>query len=101
MTEKFFAMIGLAKRAGKINIGEDRIKSDIRQNKARLVIIASDASENTKKSIKNSCNYYKVKYIEAEDKALLGKSIGKEICVAVAVNDENFAKAIENKLNQG
>ena len=100
MTEKFFAMIGLAKRANKITIGEERIKTDIKFKRAKLVVIANDASDNTKKSLKNSCNYYKTGYIEAGDKETLGKCIGKDFCAAVSVNDENFAKAISEKINQ-
>ena len=100
MTEKFFAMIGLAKRANRIVIGEDRIKSDIKLKKAELVIIANDTSDNTKKSIENSCKYYNVKYIVAGDKETLGKSIGKDFCAAVSINDKNFAKAISEKINQ-
>ena len=50
MTDKALSMIGLATKAGKIASGEFAVESAVRKGKACLVIIASDASDNTKKS---------------------------------------------------
>lgn len=50
MTDKALSMIGLATKAGKIASGEFAVESAVRKGKAVLVIIASDASDNTKKS---------------------------------------------------
>lgn len=99
MNEKFLGMLGLAKRAGKVMTGEDKCSKAVKTNAARLVIIACDASLNTKKSIINSCKYYNVKYTEAATKAELGKYTGAESRAVVSVNDDNFAKAILDKLN--
>ena len=50
MTDKALSMIGLATKAGKIASGEFAVESAVRKGKAVLVISASDASDNTKKS---------------------------------------------------
>ena len=50
MTDKALSMIGLATKAGKIASGEFAVESAVRKGKACFVIIASDASDNTKKS---------------------------------------------------
>lgn len=87
-------MLGMAKRAGKVSSGEFICSKAIKRREAKLVILAEDASENTKKSIKNSCTYYNVKCIEYADMQLLGKFCGGGERAVAAVNDENFAKTI-------
>ena len=91
---KIFGMIGLAKRAGKVSTGSFICLKAIRSGRAKLVIIAGDASENTKKSICDSCSYYKVKLIEFSDMGSLGHATGGGDRAVVSVNDNNFAKAI-------
>lgn len=94
MNDKFYAMIGLAKRAGAVRSGEDMVKKSIRQSGAKLVVIACDASDNTKKSIKNSCEYYKVRYIETGTMARLGRSIGNDVRAVIAIENPNLAEAV-------
>lgn len=98
MNNKFLGMLGLAKRAGKVQTGEDVCSKAVKSGKAKLIIIACDASDNTKKSITDSCRYYNVQYIERCSKAELGKYTGADSRAVVSVNDDNFAKAILNRL---
>ena len=58
----FLSLLGLASRARKIVTGETLIKK-IRTNAIYLVIIASDASDNTKKKFIDKCTSYNVDYI--------------------------------------
>lgn len=92
---KLLNMLGLAKRAGKISAGTFICEKSIKSNTAKLVVLARDASENTKKSITNSCEFYNTRLIEISDMDSLGHSIGAKAPRAViTVNDNNFAKAI-------
>lgn len=68
--------------------------------RAHLVIVASDASDNTKKHFSDMCAYRKVPYAEYADKTSLGHAIGKEFRASLAVTDENLAKLILNKLEE-
>ena len=62
------------------------------------IIIAEDVSDNTRKSIINSCEYYSVKYIEYSDMFDLGNAVGADgERGVVSVNDEGFAKTIFEK----
>lgn len=99
MNSRFLGMLGLAKRAGKVTSGEDLCKKAVQNGTSRLIIIASDASDNTKKSMINSCTYYGVRYAEASDKSALGKYTGAQSRAVVSVNDDNFAEAILDRLN--
>ena len=46
---KIVSTIGMANRAGKIVSGQDSVRNSIRRKKVKLIIIAEDASDNTKK----------------------------------------------------
>lgn len=100
MSSNFLNMLGLAKRAGKVTTGEDLCKKAVKSGVSRLVIIASDASDNTKKSVTNSCKYYGVRYITAADKSEIGKFTGAQSRAVASVNDDNFAKAILDRLEK-
>lgn len=100
MNNNFLNLLGLAKRAGKVTAGEDLCKRAVQSGAARLVIIAADASDNTKKSIINSCKYYGVRYVITADKTEIGKFTGASSRAVASVNDDNFAKAILDRLEK-
>lgn len=95
-SDKFYRMLGLAARAGKIVCGEGAVLDSIRSGKAQLIIIAADASENTAKKFRNSGEYYSVPQITAEDRYVLGKSVGRSFAVIMAVCDKNFADVLKD-----
>lgn len=53
MTDKFFNAMGLCRRAKKLCIGHDEVKSSVRSGKAALVLLAADASERLEKEMNN------------------------------------------------
>ncbi len=95
---KTLNLVGLAKRAGKVICGEEAVKEGIRSGKLKLVIIAADVSDNTKKSITNSCKYYGVTYYFVGTKEILGHAVGNYFNAVLAISDEGFAKTIERNL---
>lgn len=95
---RFFGLLGLAKRAGKVICGESAVKNAVRYAKAQLVIIAEDASANTSKSITDSCKYYSVPYYIYSTKDELGHAVGHEFHACVALSDKGFSDSIEKCL---
>lgn len=93
------SLIGLATKAGKTASGEFLTEREVKSGKAALVIVAGDASENTKKKFRNMCDYYKVPIYFYEDKDTLGHAMGKEFRASLAVMDEGFAKGIRKHLD--
>ncbi len=92
---KLLNMIGLAKRAGQIATGSFICEKLIKARTAKLVVLACDASDNTKKAIRDACEFYNVPLIEVSNMDSLGHAVGAQALRAViTVNDENFAKAI-------
>ena len=53
---KALSMIGLATKAGKVASGEFCTEKEVKSGRACLVIVADDASDNTKKKFQNMCD---------------------------------------------
>ena len=96
---KVLSLIGLATKAGKTASGEFLTEREVKSGKAALVIVAGDASENTKKKFRNMCDYYKVPIYFYEDKDTLGHAMGKQFRASLTVLDEGFAKGIRKHLD--
>ena len=97
---KALGMLGLAKRAGKVQSGEFQSGQAVKSGQSRLIIIASDISENGRKAIVNACRFYSVEYIEFCSSQELGKAIGEDSRMVVSVNDDSFKNAILSKIER-
>lgn len=89
--QKAMNLIGLAMRAGKLITGEELTIADIRKQKAKIVFVANDASENTKKKVKDKSSYYEVPCFELFFEAEITQMIGKPRKV-FGIVDNGFAK---------
>lgn len=83
--------LGLAQVAGKVKSGTDFTVEAIRTKQAKLVFLASDASDNTKKRVLDKARFYDVQVLEIFDTATLSKAVGKNNIKALAVIDQGFA----------
>ena len=97
--KKILSMFGLAARAGRIASGEFQTETAVKAGTACLVVVAEDASENTKKLFQDKCSFYKVPIITIGTKEELGHAIGKEFRASLAVLDAGFATSVMQKLN--
>ena len=77
--DKVLSLIGLSMKAGRCTSGEMMTENETKAGKAKLVIVASDASENTNKDT-------------------LGHAMGKEFRASLAILDEGFADGILKEL---
>ena len=98
MNDKILSFIGLAAKAGKLVYGSEAGSAAVRQKRARLVVMACDASENTKKLMHNKCASNNVPICEYSDVVSLSKAVGKGTVSVISVTDEGFAKEIINKM---
>lgn len=96
---KALSMIGIATKAGKTVTGEFSTEKSVKEGKAHLVVIAADASDNTKKKFRNMCNYYHVTLRVFSDKVSLGNACGKEFRASLAVLDAGLAGTIEKHID--
>ncbi|MDF2541608.1 MAG: hypothetical protein K0S47_1326 [Herbinix sp.] len=96
--KKAYNLIGLATKSRKIVSGEFSTEKAVKEKKAVLVIVADDASDNTKQMFTNMCTYYKVPIYFFGDKNELGHAMGKELRASAALLDKGLADAIEMQL---
>ena len=92
-------MLGFAMRAGRVVVGTDLVIAAMRakgKNKARIVLVANDASEQTKKRLGFKAEFYKIPLYVADTAAdEFGGALGKSFSpVALAILDDRFAEEI-------
>lgn len=97
--EKILSYLGLATKAHKLVSGEFMTEKSVKDGKAKLVIVAGDASDNTKKMFQNMCEFYKVSLYIMSDKETLGHAMGKQFRASLAVLDQGFANAIKKQFS--
>lgn len=93
MKDKALGYLGLAARGQRVVSGEFQVEEAVRHRTARLVIIARDASDNTKKHFRNMCAHAGIPCFERYDRETLGRCVGKDFRASAAFLDEGLAKA--------
>lgn len=92
---------GLCTRAGKIAFGTESVTYEIQNKKAKLVILAKDASDRTKLNFKKMCEQYKITYREILSIEEISNSIGKDNKAVIAIKDINFSNEIVKLIDGG
>ncbi len=87
-------MIGIARKAGKIAGGEFAAEKAVKENRACLLILSEDASDNTVKKFTDMASARHVRVIRFLPKAELGRAVGTGERSCLAVTDEGLAGAI-------
>lgn len=92
-------MLGLAHKAGRVEIGEEPVGSAARARKARIILVASDAAAGSVRramSFANTGNCLCL--VIPATKNELGRALGRTSCAMAAVTDIGFADAVAKKL---
>jgi ribosomal protein L7Ae-like RNA K-turn-binding protein len=97
--DKVYSLLGLAKKAGQLVSGDETVEKSIKSGKAVLVIVARDASENTKDKFKSMCNFRDICYREYGDKLELGRYTGKEIRAVISILSKDFKNGLLNLID--
>lgn len=98
--KKLLGLLGLAQRAGKLKSGEFSAEKSLQSGKAELVIIAGDASDNTRKKFTDKARFYKVPCVILSNKEELGHAIGKELRTVTVIEDAGFSGAVRKLIGQ-
>lgn len=97
---KVLSLLGLARRAGKLEAGFDAAASAAREKRARLLLAASDISEKTFKNLRyegERAGIPAVRLAAAMDE--MGRACGVKAGV-LAVDDQGFAQALLGAMEQ-
>jgi len=100
LNKRAASLLSLASRAGKVASGGDSVEKALQSGECELIIIASEASENTKKKFINKCHYYEVEVILCGTAEEIGKAIGRHTRMVAAINDLGFAKLLRECLTE-
>jgi ribosomal protein L7Ae-like RNA K-turn-binding protein len=90
-------LLGLAVRAGYVKGGTEAVKKSIHGGKSRLVILAEDASEGTKRSFRRLAGSHGVPVLECHTSLELGSCLNRPPKVVLSILDRHLASGMLKK----
>ena len=100
MQNKVLSLLGIAMRGRNLVSGEFQTLEAVRNGSAMLVIIAEDASDNTRKLFTDKCSFYEVPVYRYGTKETLGRAIGKDYRSSLGVCEAGLARKIIEQLEE-
>ena len=99
MEDKALGLIGLMRRAGAIELGEDNSADAVKAGKAKLLLMSADVSEAARRkalgyTASRSVHAVSVHYTREE----LGAALGVKSCAMAALTDMGFSNALMKEL---
>ena len=100
-SNNILSLLGLALRGGRLVMGEEPVEAVARARDARVLLLASDAADNTRRRVEHfaeagQCLWLRVPFTKAE----LGRQFGRTSVAVAAVTDVGLASAVVSKLAQ-
>ena len=98
-SNNILSLLGLALRGGRLVMGEEPVEAVARARDARVLLLASDAADNTRRRVEHfaeagQCLWLRVPFTKAE----LGRQFGRTSVAVAAVTDVGLASAVVSKL---
>ncbi|MCI2105920.1 MAG: 50S ribosomal protein L7 [Intestinimonas sp.] len=92
-------LIGIARKAGRLETGEEPVGAAARARHARLILLAADAADNSCRRATHFGMVGNVLVLQTPyTKAELGVASGRSSCAMMALTDAGLAASIVNKL---
>lgn len=92
-------LIGIARKAGRLEIGEEPVGAAARARQARLILVAADAAENSARRAAHFAEAGKTCVLRLPyPKSVLGGMVGRASCAMLALTDVGLASALAGKL---
>jgi len=96
---KLVSLISLSMRAGRIVTGEEGCLKTLQNGRGRLVFVATDASDNTRKKFSDKSRHYGAPCYCLFSKDEIEAAIGKTNRATIVIICENFAERMIQLLN--
>jgi ribosomal protein L7Ae-like RNA K-turn-binding protein len=97
--DKVLGYLGLARRGGLLETGEESVGIAVRAGKAKLLLLASDASENAQARAEGFVRGRKTLLLKSPcKKEEISHAVGKTGCSMVAITDLGLATSIVGAL---
>ena len=92
-------LLGIARKAGRLEVGEEPVGAAARARRAKLILIAADAAENSARRAAHFAQGGKTPWMRVPyDKGELGAAVGRSSCAMLALTDAGLASALAEKL---
>ena len=99
MTEHILSMLGLALKAGRVEVGEEPVGAAARAKKARVIFVAQDAAPSSVRRAQSFARTGSTLCVTLPaGKDTLGRSLGRTSVAMCAVTDIGFAESLVKKL---
>lgn len=99
---KALGLLGLARKAGKLQMGEEAVGTLLFEKRARLTVLASDAGAATLRRIRQQTEGTRQGYVTLPwDKETLGSVLGRQTLAVAAFSDVSMALAFAKALPDG
>ena len=97
--EQFLSLIGLCLRGRNLEVGEEPVEAVARARDARVLLLASDAADNTARRVRHfaeagQCVWLRSPFTKQE----LGQATGRGSAAVVAITDIGLAVAVVRRL---
>lgn len=92
---RVLGMLGISAKAGKVVCGNDATLEDIERHKVKLVIVAENASEKTKKNMRYVCEKNKIPLLEFGNIDEISRTIGKNNKAIIGIKSKSLSEEIE------
>ena len=95
-------LLGIARKAGRVEVGEEPVGASARARQARLILVASDAADNSARRAAHFAQagkapWFRVPYTKGE----LGGTVGRASCAMLALTDVGLEAALLARLAAG
>ena len=87
-------LLGLARRAGGVVTGTEAVREALRDGKARLVLLAQDASPTQLEKVRRTLAGHPAPHLEWGTREQLGAAVGRESLASVAVTHPELAASM-------
>ena len=101
MKNKILNLLGIATRAGNIIAGNNACENALKMKKIKMLIVAEEASDKTKKNYKFYAEKYNIPIIFIGTIEELSKTIGQKNKAIIGIKDINIVKGIQKLINGG
>ena len=99
MTDSALSLLGLALRGNNLAVGEEPVRDACKTRRARMVLIAADAADNSADRARRWAEEGGVTWVRLPwDRETLGAALGRKLCAAAALTDRGLAAAFAEKL---
>lgn len=94
-------LLGLARKAGRIEVGEEPVGAACRARKAKLLLLARDAADNTVRRAAHFAQAGNAPQVRTPfSKEEMGLAVGRGSCAMAALTDAGMAASFLSKLAQ-